>query len=60
MRVRNKRGADAASARSPEAAKPKKLSYKDQRDWDTLEARILTAETELAELEAKTHDRQLW
>jgi ATP-binding cassette subfamily F protein uup len=53
----NKRAAEAASARSPEAAKPKKLSYKDQRDWDTLEARILTAETELAELEAKTHDR---
>ncbi|HET8932428.1 MAG TPA: ABC-F family ATP-binding cassette domain-containing protein [Polyangiales bacterium] len=42
-----------AEARTQEAPKPKKFSYKDQRDWDTLEARILTAETELAELEAK-------
>jgi ABC transport system ATP-binding/permease protein len=51
--------ADAATkkapARAPEAAKPKKLSYKDQRDWDTLEARILTAETELSELEAQAN-----
>jgi ATP-binding cassette subfamily F protein uup len=51
-----KRSADAAQARMPDAGKPKKLSYKDQRDWDTLEARILTAETELAGLEAQAND----
>jgi ABC transport system ATP-binding/permease protein len=51
-----KRSATALSAaRGQEAtvAKPKKLSYKDQRDWDTLEARILNAETELAGLDAQ-------
>jgi len=36
----------AAQAPAPEAPK-KKLSYKDQRDWDTMEARIQEAETEV-------------
>jgi ATP-binding cassette subfamily F protein uup len=40
-----------SAARAAASSKPKKLSYKDQRDWDTLEARILAAETELTELE---------
>jgi ATP-binding cassette subfamily F protein uup len=35
----------------PGAVKRKKLSYKDQRDWETLEARILEAESALAVLE---------
>jgi ATP-binding cassette subfamily F protein uup len=46
-----RRGAAATSAAV--GSKPKKLSYKEQRDWDTLEARILTAETELADIEAQ-------
>jgi len=49
-----KRAAPEAPANP--AAKPKKLSYKDQRDWDTLEERILTAETQLSELEAQAND----
>jgi ATP-binding cassette subfamily F protein uup len=36
---------------SAAGAKPRKLSYKEQRDWDTLEGRILEAETALAEIE---------
>jgi ATP-binding cassette subfamily F protein uup len=35
------------------SGKPKKLSYKEQRDWDTLEQRILEAESELAQLEER-------
>jgi ATP-binding cassette subfamily F protein uup len=35
------------------AAKRKKLSYKDQRDWETLEARILEAEKKLEAMEAE-------
>ncbi|MET0390270.1 MAG: ABC-F family ATP-binding cassette domain-containing protein [Polyangiales bacterium] len=45
-----KRAPAAAAAAS---SKPKKLSYKDQRDWDTLEERILVAETALSELETQ-------
>jgi ABC transport system ATP-binding/permease protein len=51
-----KREASAARAAEPSPGKPKKLSYKEQRDWDTLEERILTAETELAALEAQAND----
>ena len=32
----------------------KKLSYKDQRDWDTLEARITETEARLAALEQES------
>jgi len=45
-------GASAAQAAAG-SSKPKKLSYKEQRDWDTLEKRILTAEAELSTLEAE-------
>jgi ATP-binding cassette subfamily F protein uup len=45
--------AKARAAGSAATSKRKKLSYKDQRDWDTLEARILEAETKLATLEAE-------
>jgi ABC transport system ATP-binding/permease protein len=34
-------------------AKPKKLSFNDQRDYDTLEARLLAAEAKLQALEAE-------
>jgi ATP-binding cassette subfamily F protein uup len=44
----------AAAAAAASGAKPKKLTYKEQRDWDTLEARILDAETELSTLEAQS------
>jgi ATP-binding cassette subfamily F protein uup len=47
------RDAEPAKRSAPAAVsgKPKKLSYKDQRDWDTLEQRILEAEAALAQLE---------
>jgi ABC transport system ATP-binding/permease protein len=41
---------DASAAPS----KRKKLSYKDQRDWDTIEDRIHAAEAELANLEVES------
>jgi ATP-binding cassette subfamily F protein uup len=51
----NARGREPAAADKSgvggQAAKKKKLSYKEQRDWETLEARILAAEAELAALE---------
>jgi ATP-binding cassette subfamily F protein uup len=39
---------------APRAKQKKKLSYKDQRDWDTLEERILVAEGLVAELETES------
>ncbi|MEY4577466.1 MAG: hypothetical protein RL701_2169 [Pseudomonadota bacterium] len=54
--AKQRAAADAPAKKSAAAGsvnKPKKLSYKDQRDWDTLEARILEAETELTKLEAQ-------
>jgi ATP-binding cassette subfamily F protein uup len=47
------RSGRARSASEPAAAprKKKKLSYKDQRDWDSLEGRILAAEEKLSGLE---------
>jgi ATP-binding cassette subfamily F protein uup len=41
----------AAPSSAPK--KPKKLSFNDQRDYDTLEARILEAEARLSALEAE-------
>lgn len=45
---------------SKESAKKKltKLSYKDQRDWDSIEERILEAETELEDMQSNpvSHD----
>jgi ABC transport system ATP-binding/permease protein len=50
---------EAASGKSDAAAnggvKRKKLSYKDQRDWETLEGRILEAEAALEVLERQAH-----
>ena len=42
-----------ASARTQAGASKRKLSYKDQRDFDTIEARIAEAEARLAALEAE-------
>jgi ATP-binding cassette subfamily F protein uup len=49
----------ARSSAAPAANKPRKLSYKDQRDWDTLEARILETESKLAALEAEASQPQV-
>ncbi len=51
----------STSADKPRANKPVKLSYKEQREYDTMEATILAAETALAEAqeameEAAGHD----
>jgi ABC transport system ATP-binding/permease protein len=43
----------AASPAEPKPPKKKKLSFNDQRDYDTIEARILEAETRVATLEAE-------
>jgi ATP-binding cassette subfamily F protein uup len=44
----NAREREPASANKPAAGnKKKKLSYKDQRDWESIEARILAAENQL-------------
>jgi ABC transport system ATP-binding/permease protein len=51
--ARGKGGSDSAKKAAASAAKPKKLSYKDQRDWETLESRILAAETALSELDTQ-------
>jgi ATP-binding cassette subfamily F protein uup len=40
-------------ARTPSTAPKRKLSYKDQRDFDTIEARIADAEARLAALEGE-------
>ena len=42
-----------SAARTSTAAAKKKLSYKDQRDFDTMEARIAAAEAKVAALEAE-------
>jgi ABC transport system ATP-binding/permease protein len=47
------RVAKGASQKTAGEGKRKKLSFKDQRDWDSLEARILEAETVLSALEAE-------
>jgi ATP-binding cassette subfamily F protein uup len=45
--------ADVARASGAAAKKAKKLSFKDQRDYDTIEARILESEAKVGELEAE-------
>jgi ATP-binding cassette subfamily F protein uup len=63
------RRADAEPARRPRAparpspavlsdwpAKPRKLGYRDQREWDEMEARILEAEARLAAAQALAAD----
>jgi ATP-binding cassette subfamily F protein uup len=53
-----RRARDAAGNNGEGAAKKTKvkLSFKDQRDWETMEARIGTAETKLAALQAESED----
>jgi ATP-binding cassette subfamily F protein uup len=43
----------ASKSAATGTTKRKKLSYKDQRDWETLEARILEAENKVAALETE-------
>jgi ATP-binding cassette subfamily F protein uup len=43
----------AATAATAAAPKPRKLSFKDQRDWETIESRIGEAEARLSALEAE-------
>jgi ATP-binding cassette subfamily F protein uup len=49
----------SAAARTSTAAAKKKLSYKDQRDFDTMEARIAAAEAKVAALEAEQSSPQV-
>ena len=60
MSTRGSRKADGKAERKPEGQsgasavpKRKKLSFKDQRDWDTIESRIAGTEGKLAALEAE-------
>jgi ATP-binding cassette subfamily F protein uup len=54
LRAAAQRKAAPPPARKAESApKRKKLSFKDQTDYDTIEARILAAEARLTELEAE-------
>jgi ATP-binding cassette subfamily F protein uup len=46
----------AAPTPATTSAKARKLSYKDQREWDQMEARILEAETALAGSQAQVAD----
>ena len=50
----------AASAKPVETAKAKKLSYKDQRELDTLPARIEALEIELEDLQGALGDPELY
>ncbi len=52
---------EATAARAPAAAPSRvKLSYKDQRDYDLLPARIEEIEQKMAEVEAALHDPALY
>ena len=54
-RARAAAAESAASIRPPEGAKKKaKLTFKDQRDWETIEARIGAAEAALVALETES------
>ncbi len=48
--------ATRASTAGPSQARPKKLSYHEEREWQQMEARVLTAEAKLAEHNAAAHD----
>lgn len=52
---RPKRASVGAPAQAVKPVKAVKLTYKDQRDWDTLEARILEAEEKLKALEIEAN-----
>ncbi|HEY0711992.1 MAG TPA: ATP-binding cassette domain-containing protein, partial [Polyangia bacterium] len=49
-------GAGEAAERTGTPTKRRKLGFKDQRDWETIEARIAAAESEVATLEAQLGD----
>ncbi|MEO8362365.1 MAG: ATP-binding cassette domain-containing protein, partial [Vicinamibacteria bacterium] len=49
-------GSRPSQAPAAPAAKPKKLSYKDQREWDQMEANILAAEQRLEASQATVAD----
>jgi ATP-binding cassette subfamily F protein uup len=56
MSTRGSRKANGKTGRPADATaapKRKKLSFKDQRDWDTIESRIAGTEGKLAALEAE-------
>ncbi|MCB1772921.1 MAG: ATP-binding cassette domain-containing protein [Gammaproteobacteria bacterium] len=53
-------GAPEATPKPADAAKPKKLSYKHQRELDELPARIEAFENELAEVQAALGDPDLY
>ncbi|HEX8617692.1 MAG TPA: ABC-F family ATP-binding cassette domain-containing protein [Thermoanaerobaculia bacterium] len=48
--------ASAQSGQKPAEAKPKKLGYKEQREFDTMEANVLAAEERLARAKAQAED----
>ncbi|MCU1229221.1 MAG: ABC-type transport system, ATPase component [Acidobacteria bacterium] len=55
----NRRAPERSAPRSTQSAeKPraKKLSYKEQREWDAMEATLLTAERQLEEATTRAHD----
>ena len=52
--------ADKPKPRADAPRKPAKLSYKDQREWEQLPARIEALEAEQAKLEAKLADPNLF
>ena len=54
--VAEKKESAPQPAVQPAAPKPKKLSYKDQREYETIEARILEAESALEEAQSSMHD----
>jgi ABC transport system ATP-binding/permease protein len=53
LRKKSKTPSLAPAAAAEPAPKRKKLSFKDQRDWDTIEERIQEAETRLAAVHAE-------
>jgi ATP-binding cassette subfamily F protein uup len=52
----SKKGKQAAAPVKAAAAKAKKLSYVEQREWDGLEASVLAAESRLAEARERAED----
>jgi ATP-binding cassette subfamily F protein uup len=50
----------AAPARAPAAERPRKLTWKEQREMEGIEAAILEAEARKAELEARLADPALY
>ncbi len=53
IRGTQRKSGDGSETRAA-SAKPKKLSFKDQQDWNAMEARILAAENRVAALEAES------